>query len=181
MRRRSGLAFAAIDLLGSLFLVALVQMAPPTRHASALRTQGEYAVVLTWPKKCDMDLDEYVREPTGEVVYFRHLNGSTVHLEHDDLGRTSGYQGQSNFERAIVRSIQPGEYTINAHIYQPNDCSSTIAKVELWRLRGQDRLIASRRLRMHGLGDEKTAMRFSLRRDGSVYGVNHLSRSLVGV
>jgi hypothetical protein len=164
MTRRSGLALAAIDLLGSLFLVALVQMAPPPRPA-VLRTQGEYAIVLTWAEDCLADLDLYVRQPSGEIVYFNHLNGSTVHLEHDDIPSIGlGYQGQQNFERAVLRGISPGEYTVNVHVYQAGGCRLPIgATVELWRLRG----------------DEQTAFRFSLRRGGTTYGLNRLPRSLV--
>lgn len=182
MRRRSGLALAAIDLLGSLFLVALVMMAPPPNPASAIRTQGEYAVVLTWPKKCDADLDLYVRQPDGEVVYFNHMNGSTVHLEHDDIPANGlGYQGQGNYERAVLRGLDPGEYVVNVHSYSTYSCEPPVAAtVELWRLRGMDERVNTQELAMGQAGDEQTAFRFSLRKDGTTYGVNRLPRKLVG-
>lgn len=177
---RTGLALAAIDVLSAIIVVSYRE---PPKPASAIRTQGEYAVVLTWPKKCDADLDLYVRQPNGEIVYFNHMNGSVVHLEHDDIpANRLGYQGQQNYERAVLRQLGPGEYTVNVHSYSTYSCEPPVPSVvELWRLRGEDVRVFSQRLSMGQSGDEQTAFRFSIRRNGESFGLNRLSRSLVGL
>lgn len=180
MKSRSGLALAAIDLLGSLFLVALVQLAPPPKPASAVHTYGLYAVVLTWPKECNADLDLYLRQPSGEVVYFSHANGTAAHLEHDDLGTLGVYVDQDNFERVVIRAAEPGEYVANVHVYDQHNCRPPDrARVELWRLRGDDERVFTVLLGMRGKGDEQTAFRFTLHGD-TLGGVNRLPRRLVG-
>ena len=122
MRRipRTGLALAAIDLLSAIIVVSYRQ--PPTR-ADALHTEGEYAVVLSWAKSCGADLDLYVREPSGRVVYFNHQNGRVAHLEHDDIPSAGlGYSREANFERVVIRGIAPGEFVVNVHVYQATNC-----------------------------------------------------------
>jgi hypothetical protein len=179
VKRRSGLAFAALDFTCCVALWALVQVGQPPRPADALRTSGEYAVVLTWPTKCDADLDLYIRQPTGAIIYFKRLNGSVVHLEHDDIPALFGYL-HGNRERAILRVIQEGEYTVNVQVYQMGKCSPPVAaRVELWKLRGRDRQVYAVSLSMSGAGNEKTAFRFSLRRNGDLFGINRLSRYMV--
>lgn len=180
-RSRHGLAFASLDFLVCVALWLLVQLAPPPKPASAIRTFGLYAVVLTWPQNCHADLDLYVRQPSGEIVYFSHANGTAAHLEHDDLGTLGAYHLEDNLERTVIRSAQPGEYVANVHVYDGHECRFPAhARVELWRLSGADERVFTVELRMRGKGDEQTAFRFSLGGDGSLGGVNRLPRRLIG-
>jgi hypothetical protein len=167
--------------LSSLFLVSLVMVEPPPKQLSAVQTYGLYAVTLTWPRSCDSDLDLYVREPDGKIVWYAGKDATVAHLEHDDLGLGgTGYAKGPNFERTVIRGVQPGEYTVTVHVYQQNECRPESALVELWRLEGADRRIVSQRLRLRGQGDERTAFRWSLRSNGDTYGVNRLPANLVG-
>lgn len=175
-----GLAFAALDFLVCVTLWMLMQLAPPPTPHSTIRTFGTYAVVLTWPKKCNADLDLYVREPNGAVVYYNRVNGTIAHLEHDDIPANSGYRGQDNFERVVLRGFSPGEYVVNVHVYSLYDCTGRIpSMVELWRLAGRDEETTKRLVVLHRNGEEHTAFRFSLRRDGETFGINHLQRNLI--
>ena len=180
MSRNKGLAFAAIDLLGCLFLIALVQMGPPPKPKSAVQTYGQYAVTITWPAKCDADEDLAVRDPAGNLVWYASKELGGMHLENDDIPHESGYKGNPNFERVVIRVITPGEYVANVHTYNDYDCPSAAVTAELWRLTGDDSRVYRRRVMLVGYGAERTAFRFSLRGDGSIYGINLLPRRLVG-
>lgn len=138
-------------------------------------------MTLTWPRKCGADLDLYVRQPDGEIVFFHHKSGSAVHLENDLIPSTGhGYRADLNGERAIVRAVMPGEFVVNVHDYQNTDCVTPIrARVELWRLRGEDARVTRRGLLIDGTGDEQTAFRFSLRPSGAWFGLSRLPRALV--
>lgn len=178
-RSRHGLAFASLDFLVCVALWLLVQLAPPPKPSSAVHTYGLYAVTLVWPEKCNADLDLYVRQPSGEIVYFSHANGTAAHLEHDDLGTLGAYVDEDNFERIVLRAAEPGEYVANVHVYDQHSCRPPArARVELWRLRGDDERVFMVLLGMRGKGDEQTAFRFTLRGD-TLAGVNRLPRHLV--
>ena len=180
MTRRSGLAFAAIDLLGSLFLIALVMMGDPPKPKTSVPTFGQYAVTITWPAKCDADEDLAVRDPTGHIAYFAAKEIAGMHLENDDIPRGYGYKNSRNFERVVIRVVSPGEYVAGVHTYNTWDCPSAAVTAQLWRLTGDDSLVYQRRVTMRGWSDEKTMFRFSLRQDGTAYGINLLPRRLVG-
>ena len=180
MTRRSGLAFAAIDLLGSLFLIALVMMGEPPKPRSSVPTYGQYAVTIRWPAKCDADEDLAVRDPAGHLVYYVTKEVAGMHLENDDIPKGYGYADNPNFERVVIRVVSPGEYVAGVHTYDTYDCPSAAVTAQLWRLTGDDSLVYQRQVRMRGWSDERTMFRFSLRRDGSVYGINILPRRLIG-
>lgn len=154
-------------------------MAPPPKH-TAVQTYGQYAVVMEWPAQCHADEDLAVRDPVGHIAYFAAKETGGMHLENDDIPRESGYGKAMNFERVVIRVISPGEYIAGVHTYNDYDCPTAPVTVQLWRLEGDDALVYQRRLVMRGYGDEKTAFRFSLRGNGTVYGINQLPRRLVG-
>lgn len=178
---RKGLALAAIDLLGALFLVALVMMGNPPKPSSAVKTYGLFAFTIQWPADCGADEDIYVRDPAGNVAFFNSKEVGGMHLENDDIPGSSGYtRGTRNFERIVVRSVQPGEYTLNVDTYAAHGCPHASVTAQLWRLEGDDTLVYTRRVRMRGDADERTAFRATLHADGGVSGVNTLPWDLVG-
>ena len=181
MTSRKGLALAAIDLLASLFLVALVQMGDPPKPQSAVKTYGLFAYTILWPANCEADEDAYVRDPVGHIVYFAAHENAGMHLENDDIPKSAGYAGANpNFERVVVRQVVPGEYTFNVQTYNIYGCKSTTVRAQLWRLEGDDRLLYQRDVKMDGWGDEHTAFRAVLHEDGGVSGISLLQRKLVG-
>lgn len=177
----SVLAWAAIDFLCALLLVLYVLIAP-SQKPPAIQTYGSWAITLTWPSDRHDDLDLWTQLPTGELVWFGHLTAGDAHLEHDDLATgDSGYKHGPNFERVILRGVIPGEYVVVVHVYSRDDVGKPIpATVQLWSLLGQDRLVRTQRLMMHGQGDEQTAMRVTLRGD-KAFGFSRLPKDLVGM
>jgi hypothetical protein len=180
MTSRKGLALAAIDLLGALFLIALVQMGPPPKPKSAVKTYGQYAVTITWPAKCAADEDLALRDPAGHIAFYNAKSFAGMHLENDDIPNNTGYRDNPNFERVVIRVVSPGEYVAGVHTYDDYDCPYAAVTAQLWRLAGDDSLVYQRRVMMRGYSDEQTVFRFSLRADGDVYGINLLPRRLVG-
>lgn len=174
------LAWAAIDFLCALLLIVYTLIAPPPAKPH-VQTYGSYVVILTWPRASTSDLDLYVRDPAGRIVFFNSLTAGVMHLEHDDipLDAGSGYGRGVNAERVILRGTAPGEFTVTVHVYQGS--APVRAHVVLWDLQGNDRLVTSRDLRMGVAGDEQAAFRFVLAADGSVRSVNHLPAQLVGL
>lgn len=178
--RKAGLAFAALDFLGAIFVWALIQLAPPPSPASAIPTHGSYAVILTWPGSDRSDVDLHVREPDGGHVWYAAKDGTAAFLEHDDLGTKASSYGQGgHFERIVIRGVVPGEYVANVQVYQQVVSHPVGVVVELWRLDGIDKRVVSRRFRLDGMGVEATAFRFTVTNEGGVEGVNRLPATLL--
>lgn len=155
---------------------------------AALRTDGKYAVVMTWPDGSTDDVDLYVRDPKGNIAFFQGREVGLMHLEHDDLGskgdsaETTGgiYKVDRNEERTIIRGIVPGEYTVNVHMYTKNDAKAAKVKIVLYQLKGEDTVVLKKERILSQKGDEETAFRFTLSASGDISNINELPRRFVG-
>lgn len=161
MRSKSPPLVAAFDLQSVLlvtFLALVLLMVIPQRQAQ-IETLGLYAITARWEKGSLSDIDLYVRDPRGNIVYFGHRDAGGMHLEHDDLGAPD----ETNFERIVIRSEEDGEYVVNVHAYIREPSRHDRVVVELWRLRGEDRRLHSQTVVLAREGQEETAFRFTAR------------------
>ena len=193
-KRRELPNVAFLDLLWNallgfvvLFSLAFVQM--NIRAAEQrLETRGEFAIVVAWHDKSEDDVDTYVMDPQGNIIFFRSRERGLMHLERDDFGAHNDYvieNGQKvkvtkNEERVIIRGIISGEYVVNVHMYRKTDQTSTKVKVVLVRLKNRGAPITEKEAVLEKNGDEVTAFRFTLDKNGNVSNINDLQRSMVG-
>ena len=180
MRWRSLPAFAAIDFLSCL-LVVFVAVAVTSRPPQ-VKTYGSYAVVARWPAGSN-DVDLYVRDPAGNLCYFHNTQAGQMQLEHDDLGTlASNYgNGRPNVERTVLRGTTPGQYVVGANFFLQRTPKGRIpVSVELWDLRGDDRVLKSRVVYVAHTGDQRTPFRFTVDASGRVTGFSYLAANLIG-
>ena len=53
-------------------------------------------IIATWPAQFGDDIDLYIQDPTGKVVFFRNKNNELMHLDRDDLGSRGDLAGDEN-------------------------------------------------------------------------------------
>lgn len=189
--RRAFPAFAVLDTLIALIvglgmLLGIALLAVNVRAKPSVDTPGTAAVVITWPGSQDDDVDLYVRNPGFQVVYFNSPAVGLMHLEHDDLGWRSFTDEKGRVvkpavqqERVVVRGVDPGEYVVNVHLYRGKDVPVHVT-VELWSLRGADRLVTRESVTLVREGAEQTAFRFRMNQAGDVRVTNKLPARFVG-
>jgi hypothetical protein len=177
------------------FIVALLAMNPKSTKAGDIPAKAEFIVTLSWPDNDPNDIDTWVRNPAGEVVWFRNREAGLMHLDRDDRGvsnDTITVNGKRivnplNQEVVTLRGIAPGEYVVNAHYYEskeveapdpraggPVDVTLSVVKVN-----PRAEIVYYGQQRLAKRGDEVTLVRFSIRADGSVGGINTLPARLV--
>jgi hypothetical protein len=190
--RRTGSWTPAFDyllaLLGIFLILAIVEKPTPT--PMRIDTLGVYAVTASWPAGSNDDVDLWVQDPQGNIAWFAGQDAGLMHLESDDLGTNiSGtvtllngkvISTKANGERTVIKGAIPGEYTVNIHMYQKNDPGTTVVTVQLWELRGQDRLLITKRIVLVRVAQEETAFRFTLDAAGNASNFNTLPKKLVG-
>ncbi len=183
----------AVDLLAAIVLIqqAIIARETIAKRSLQVPTSGAYAVTVTWPPGSNDDVDTYVEDPAGDIVYFRSQDAGLMHLEHDDLGQSlSGVQVEGaqttivhwNGERVVLRGTLTGSYVVNVQMYRKASTGSTPGpvpvEVQLWDLR-TGAIVTGERVVLSREGDERTAFRFRLDRRGAVVSINHLQKRFV--
>ena len=169
------------------FIVALLAMNPKALKAGDIPSKAEYIVNVGWPDNNPNDIDTWVQDPGGHLVWFRQREAGLMYLDRDDRGDANdalvidGRRIASPFRQEVVtlRGIVPGEYTVNVQYYQSRDCRPVEVTVSVIKVNPRAEVVFHGQLRLAAQGAEATAVRFTLRPDGQVVDVNTLPKSLV--
>jgi hypothetical protein len=173
-----------------LFSISFLLMSRKIEEDKKIRSNAEFMISSTWPKLSDDDIDLYVEDPFGNIVFFRRREEGLMHLDRDDIGRRSDtvrgadgsvYQIEENREIVTIRGIIPGEYVVNVHMYLDRvKDSPTPVTVKVEKLNPLVTLVTSSTVLIGNTGDEKTAFRFTIDAGGEVTGTSSLAKPLAG-
>ncbi|MBK7616664.1 MAG: hypothetical protein KA375_09255 [Vitreoscilla sp.] len=169
------------------FLIALLAMNPKALKAGDIPSKAEFIVSVSWPDLNPNDIDTWVQDPGGNLVWFRAREAGLMHLDRDDRGLTNdvivvdGHQivNPLNQEVVTIRGIAPGEYTVNAHYYDSKDGKPVDVTVSIIKVNPRAEVVYYGQLTLARKGDEGTAARFTVLPDGSVGNVATLAKTLV--
>jgi hypothetical protein len=169
------------------FIVALLAMNPKALKAGDIPSKAEFIVNVSWPDGNPNDIDTWVQDPAGNLVWFRAREAGLMHLDRDDRGLTNdtivvdGKQivNPLNQEVLTIRGIEPGEFTVNVQYYESKNGQPVEVTVSIIKVNPRAEVVYYGQLRLARKGDEATAARFTIRPDGSVGQVNTMPKSLV--
>jgi hypothetical protein len=182
----SDLLFNTLLAFVMLFAIALIAMNPKAR-TGVIDAKAEFIVTVTWPDNDPNDIDTWVQDPAGNLVWFRAREAGMMHLDRDDRGLANDtlvINGQKvvnplNQEVVTVRGFAPGEYTVNLHYYESKNGRPVQAAVSVVKVNPRAEVVFYGSVDLPRKGDERTAVRFTVDRDGAVAGVNTLAKTLV--
>jgi hypothetical protein len=169
------------------FIVALLAMNPKALKTGDIPAKAEFIINVSWPDMDPNDLDTWVQDPAGELVWFRAREAGLMHLDRDDRGLTNdmvvinGKQvvNPLNQEVVTLRGIEPGEFTVNVHYYESKNGKPVEATVSVIKVNPRADVVFYGQVQLARKGDEATAVRFTVLPDGNVTNVNTLPKSLV--
>lgn len=168
----AGLAFRDVLFLMVLNLVVVVFLLTflinPVEKAGEVPIHTEILIEAFWPADTSYDVDLWGMGPDGMPVGWGVFTaGPTLNLERDDRGKIND-TSTINYEMMSIRSRDPGEYTINLHLYNEfNDPLPVPVKVsvtgkdDIGQIFSGDVLLTRRK-------EEVTVVRFSLDEDGDL-------------
>jgi hypothetical protein len=147
----------------------------PELKTGRVDLKAEYLITVTWPDNHPDDIDTYVEDPAGNIVWFRRFEAGFLGLERDDRGMFKDsiivdgkrIQNPLNQEIVTMRGIVPGEYVVNIFHYLANGVDPIPVTVSVQRLNPTVQVIFNGTLTLDHRGDEKTAIRFTLGNDGA--------------
>jgi hypothetical protein len=175
-----------IQALTFFFILAVLFMNPVAKKG-IIDPKAEYLITVTWPDNNPDDIDAWVEDPNGELVWFRSRDAGLIHLDRDDRGLLNDtleingeiVKNPLNQEVVTVRGVVPGEYIVNVHYYATETDKPVPVTVRVDKVNPSLEVIYYDTLTLDKKGDEKTALRFRINQDGRVSDIGHIQKSLV--
>ncbi len=180
------LLFNALLGFTFLFLVAIMFMNPEAK-SGIIDPKAEYIVTITWEDNSPDDINTWVEDPEGNVIWFRSPEAGLLHLDRDDRGQLNDtitingeeVQNPLNQEVVTLRGVVKGEYVVNLHYYASETGRPVDVNVRLVKVNPSLEVIYYGTVSLEKTGDEKTAFRFKILASGEVANVNFIPKKLV--
>ncbi|MBC7738235.1 MAG: hypothetical protein H7245_13695 [Candidatus Saccharibacteria bacterium] len=182
----SALLFNSLKAITFMFFVSFA-MINPVAESGKVDPKAEMMITVTWPDGSPDDVDTYVADPAGNIVWYNRREAGLMHLDRDDRGmfrdviELNGETIENPLNQEIIsfRGLSDGAYTVNIVHYIANGGNLPV-QVKVEKLNPKVTLVFYDTLTLTGTGDEQTAVRFTL--DGAaVKDVNNLPRDLVAL
>jgi hypothetical protein len=175
-------------LLGLVFMVfTAFSLINPTAKTGIVDLKADLLITMTWPDNDPNDMDLYVEDSAGNIVWYHSKEAGLMHLDRDDRGNyrdtitVNGKQIQNplNQETVTIRGIVPGEYVVNVNEFIASTPDRVPVTVKVEKLNPVATVLYYGTLEFDHKGQEETFVRFTLDADGQVSDVNTKSKSLV--
>ena len=159
----------------------------PVAKKGIIDPKAEYIITIAWPDNSPDDVDTWVEDPNGNLIWFRNREAGLVHLDRDDRGQINDtitvngteIQNPLNQEVVTIRGIVPGEYVVNVHYYATETELPLRVTVKVSKVNPALEIVYYGDTLLEKKGDEKTAVRFVIDKSGTVTQVSHIAKSLV--
>ena len=177
--------FKIIQALTFFFTISVIFMNPVSKKG-IIDPKAEYIITVQWPDNNPDDIDTWVEEPDGNMVWFQNKEAGLIHLDRDDrcnVNDVLNINGQTiqnplNQEVVTIRGTVVGEYVVNIFYYGSEDNKPVPVNVRVDKVNPQLEVIYYGSLKMEKVGDDKTAVRFPIGGDGSVQNINSVEKLL---
>ena len=175
-------------LLGFAFMVfTAFALISPTAKTGAVNLKAEFLITMAWPDNNPNDMDLYVEDPAGNIVWYHSKEAGLMALDRDDRGdykNTITVNGKTirnpiRQEIVTIRGIVPGEYVVNVHEFLATAPGKVPVSVKVEKLNPIATVVYYGTQVFDHKGQEETYVRFTLDGDGQVTDLNTRPKSLV--
>lgn len=175
-------------LLGFAFMfITAFALITDTTEAGKIESKAEVLITVRWPDGHPDDVDTLVEDPRGNLLWYRNRDTGLMHLDRDDRGAFADhtmidgieFTTPINQETATIRTLAPGEYVVNVFHFMATYAAPVTVTVKVEKLNPSVQLVHYDTVDLTGLGDEKTAVRFTIASDGSIVGTSVLPKPLL--
>ena len=175
-------------LLGFVVMVFIAfALIKPESKTGDIEVNADMIITVSWPDGLPDDIDTYVEDPAGNVVWYHKREAGLVHLDRDDRGAyrdTIVVNGQEidyplNQETVTIRGIIPGEYVVNVFYYLNQSPGPVPVTVKVEKINPEVSVVYFGTVDLTREGQEETVARFTLDDQGNVTGLNSVPKSLI--
>lgn len=178
--------FKALQILAFLFFIALL-IVDPEASDGKVESKAEFIITVDWPDNHPDDIDTFVQDPQGQIVWFRRREADFMLLDRDDRGGLNDFvvvNGQkvptsTRQELITIRGIIAGEYTVNIYHFAAVTGRPVPVTVMVQKINPKVTIVAKETIDLNQGGEERTAVRFTLDAKGAVTETNRIQRSIL--
>ena len=142
---------------------------------------------MSWPDAHPDDVDLYVEDPGGNIVWYHEREAGFMVLDRDDRGGANNsitvngrkFVSPIRQETVTIRAIVAGEYTVNVNHYLATTGRPVPVTVKVEKLNPIVEVISYDTLMLDHSGQEDTAVRFRVAENGEVTDVSRRAKSLI--
>jgi hypothetical protein len=182
----SVMLFKALQVVAFLFFLALLAMNPEAKSGK-IDTKAEFIITMSWPDNHPDDIDLYVADPLGNIVWYHEREAGFMLLDRDDRGGANDFivvNGRKVLspirqETVSIRGIVAGEYAVNVNHYLATTGVPVPVAVKVEKVNPVVQVVDYDTLNLDHSGQEKAVVRFTVAPDGSVTAVDHRETSLI--
>ena len=133
----SALLFNSLKAITFMFFISFAMINKPA-DSGKVDPKAEMLITVTWPDSNPDDVDTYVEDPAGNVVWYNQREAGLMHMDRDDRGMFidvilyNGKEVTSPLNQEIVsfRGLEDGEYVVNVVHYIANGTATLPVKVK---------------------------------------------------
>ncbi len=181
----AGIAFRDVLFLMVFSLVVVIFLLTflinPVQKPDEVPLRTQILIEITWPSGTAYDIDLWGMGPDGVPVGWGiYEAGPSLNLERDDRGKIND-TSDLNYEWMSIRTRDPGEYTVNLHLY--NEYREALPVPVKVRVTGKGDLgeIHNEEVLLNRRKEEVTVVRFTLDEDGGLIedSIHDLYKSII--
>jgi len=170
-----------------LFIISFLLIQPIVKKAE-VSTQAEFIITVTWPADNSDDIDTWLEDPLGNLIWFRQKENGLMHIDRDDIGSITDTLKLAdgtiiiypyNQEITTIRGFVPGEWILNIHVYRKREKEATLVKVTVDKLNPTLQTIILKEIEMVENWEEVTVARFEMTGNGEIMSIDDLPKRLV--
>jgi hypothetical protein len=178
--------FKGLQVVAFMFFLAYLAINSEAKQGN-IDTKARMLVTVSWPDNHPDDIDTYVEDPQGNIVWYHVMEAGMMSLDRDDRGDyknmilVNGKTIRNPIRQEIVqmRALIPGEYVVNIHHYLATTPDPVPVSVTVEKINPKVEIVYYDRLFLDHTGDEKTAVRFTVSEDGKITDINTRPKSLI--
>ena len=178
--------FKGLQVVAFMFFLAYLAINSEAKQGN-IDTKAQMLVTVSWPDNHPDDIDTYVEDPQGNIVWYHVMEAGMMSLDRDDRGDyknmilVNGKTIRNPIRQEIVqmRALIPGEYVVNIHHYLATTPDPVPVTVTVEKINPKVEIVYYDRLFVDHTGDEMTAVRFTVGEDGKIADINTRPKSLI--
>ena len=123
----SALLFNSLKAITFMFFISFAMINKPADEGK-VDPKAEMLITVSWPDNNPDDVDTYVMDPAGNIVWYTQREAGLMHLDRDDRGmfkdvvlfNDKEVTNPLNQEIISFRGLEDGEYVVNIVHYIAN-------------------------------------------------------------